>query len=41
MIEKDEDEDDVKNIAVSFLPQDRDTLYNNDFKLKAEYGFPA
>ena len=27
------------DVAVSFLPQDRDTLYNNDFKMKFEYGF--
>lgn len=36
---EDEDDDEIENATVAFLPQDRDALYNNDFRLKFEYGF--
>ena len=39
MVEKEEEENEAGDGDVSFLPQDRDTLFNNDFKMKFEYGF--
>ena len=40
MIELNGEEDEIEGDAgVSFLPHDRDTLFNNEFKMKFEYVF--
>ena len=39
MLQEDENDKDISNIVVSLLPMERDTLFNNEYKLKFEYGF--